>query len=132
MAADLRVRGTLAAWDSPVQPIATCGDQGYAVYVGLKRMAQGKAALIINFGSQSPDLSDTFELQDGQPFEFDVHLDRTGDEIKVESTAGPAVTKTIPGAFFFKNCALIVGRNLTENGAVSKQFNGRIEAEILP
>ncbi len=132
MAADLRVRGTLAAWDSPVQPIATCGDQGYAVYVGLKQMAPGKAALIINFGSQSPDLSDTFDLQEGRPFEFALHLNRSGDQVRVENAAGPAVEKTIPGAFFLKNCALIVGRNLTEDSVVSKQFNGQIDGEILP
>ncbi|MCX6607608.1 MAG: hypothetical protein NTV52_29025 [Acidobacteria bacterium] len=132
MAADLRIKGTLATWDSPIQPIATCGDQGYAVYVGLQRVAPGRAAISINFDSQRPDRSDTFDFQEGQPFQFDVHLNRTGDEIKVETKAGPSVTKTIPGAFFFKNCALIVGRNLTESGAVSKQFNGQIQAEILP
>ena len=132
MAANLRVRGTLAAWDSATQPIATCGDQGYAVYVGLQQMAPGKAALSIHFGSQPPNVSDTFDLQEGRPFEFELHLNRTGDEIMVENAAGPVVEKTIPGAFFFKNCALIVGQNLTESGVVSKQFNGQIEGEIIP
>jgi len=132
LATDLRLRGTLAGWDAPVQPIATCGDQGYAVYVGLKRVAPGKAAFTINFGAQPADVSEAFDLQEGRPFEFVLHLKRTGDAVRIENGAGTAVEKTIPGAFFFKNCALVVGQNLTEIGVVSKQFNGQLEGDIQP
>ena len=132
LATDLRLRGKLAGWDAPVQPIATCGDQGYTVYVGLKKVAPGKAAFTINFGAQPADVSEAFDLQEGRPFEFSLRLKRTGDQVRIENEAGTAVEKTIPGAFFFKNCALVVGQNLTELGVVSKQFNGQIEGEIRP
>ncbi len=132
LASDLRLRGTLASWDSPVQPIATCGDQGYAVYVGLKKVSPEKAAFTINFGAQPAEVSEAFDLKEGQPFEFSLHLKRTGDDVRIENAAGTAVEKTIPGAFFFKNCALVVGQNLTELGVVSKQFNGQLEGEIQP